>query len=281
MRVNTYLFHLYVIRRNNMNKIISFILLILVLTGCQKVGKSLHKTESIFEMDSDLIDKKSKRVSLNEINDRIDKINKTDITPNEKYLERNKLLNELILISNQQCNDHKGSIFFNQAAFKITTGTISNILSIVGTVANGTAIKSNLAAGAAFIGSTENLVSQEVYMKQLSQTVIIAIDSARAGYEANLKTGMGLDYDKYPIYAALTDLQEYHRRCSFYYGLVEISKALSNKKPTLKELNAKITELELSLSKSIKSPILNSSKHHSELIERLDQLKLERSKTYD
>ena len=128
---------------------------------------------------------------------------------------------------------------------------------------------------------SENLFSQEVYMKQLSQTVIIAIDSARAGYEANLKTGMNLDYDKYPIYAALTDLQEYHRRCSFYYGLVEISKALSNKKPTLKELNAKITELEQSLSKSIKNPVLSSSKHHPELIERLDQLKLERSKTYN
>jgi hypothetical protein len=247
----------------------------IVLTGC-KSGGGLHKTDSMFQMDSKLLVEKNNRVDMVKLRTKIVDISDT---ANEatKQLKRNSLLNELMMISNEQCNIHKGSIFRNQATWNIAIDTVSNVLSVLGTVANGEAIKANLAAGAAFVGSTKNLVSQEIYMKQLSQTVIMALDNARAVYGEKISLGMGKPYIEYPVYAALTDIQEYHRRCSFYYGLVEISKALSNKKPTTKEITSKIELLDNEIDKILGQDKVLENNDINDLVNRKKQLILERT----
>ena len=256
------------------NLIILVISISTLLTGCRS-GGGLHKTDSMFQMDSNLLVEKSNRVDMEKLKSKIVSINNANLV--EKKLKRNNLLNELIMISNEQCNIHKGSIFRNQATWNIGIDTVTNVLSVLGTVANGEAIKANLAAGASFVGSTKNLVSQEIYMKQLSQTVIMALDNARAVYGEKISLGMSKPYVDYPVYAALTDIQEYHRRCSFYYGLVEISKALSNKKPTTKELTLKIDQLDNEITILLNQGKVANNNDIEDLINRKKELILDRT----
>lgn len=82
-----------------------------------------------------------------------------------------------------------------------------------------------------------------MYLEAVGTTIVRAISVAREKYNAKIKTKLTQKYSDYSSKQAIRDVQEYHRRCSFYYGLVEISKSLDQRKKTKAEIENDIRGL--------------------------------------
>lgn len=163
---------------------------------------------------------------------------------------RNKLMMDLISISDRVCSRHQAGIISNANSWNIITGTAVNVFSGLGTVVNGLGSKTALAAGSAVSSSTRSLVNEELYAKMLASTIVRGINTSREKTYAELKLGMKKTLDEYPASEAVRDIAEYHRRCSFYMGMLEVTKAMEQRKKSKPEIEADIAFLEGQLSKA-------------------------------
>ncbi|WP_374500096.1 hypothetical protein [Zoogloea sp.] len=169
---------------------------------------------------------------------------------------RNQLVRELMSVSDDVCELHKAKIIANSNTWNISTGTISSVLSGLGSVAGGEATKAGLSAGAALTNATRSLVNQEIYANSLATTIVRAIELKRTEARSAIETALeGKDIASYPVWTAIYDIDEYHRRCSFINGLVEVTRALDTRKESRAQLLFRIQVLknQLSSNKSLDS----------------------------
>lgn len=203
--------------------------------GCTHIAKE-YEIEPIFAQYSDLLNStNSTPIDTVQLKNRIDSA--------KNQTQRNELIDELIMISDVACSCHQSQIIANSNTWNIATGTVTNMLSALGTVVGGPATKSALAAGTAFSSGSRSLINEEVYAKSIGTTIVRAINQSRDSYYAAIQAKTNSTIEHYSVRAALRDVQEYHRRCSFYYGLLEISKALEQRQKTKMEIDKDIQKL--------------------------------------
>ncbi|UAA38330.1 hypothetical protein KIH87_16830 [Paraneptunicella aestuarii] len=222
-------------------KKILIILMLVGLYGCSSVS-GLYEADPLFKQQSDLLEADTDIVDVKKLQQRVNAVS------DEK--SRNALLEDLLTISDRSCARHQASIMAGLNTWNVSTGSLSNLLSAVGTVVGGESAKAALAAGATFTNSTRSLVNEEVYAKALGTTIVRATVSAREKQFAVISKGMSSSMDDYSVQSGLRDVYNYQNRCSFYYGLLEITKALDQRKRSKSEiedlifrLNAKSDEL--------------------------------------
>jgi len=199
------------------------------LSGCSSIAeyyrvepilKRENKTNSIFLKDQNAIDVLSEAFKK-----RVE-----EATTKEK---RNEFIRQLMSFSNDVCEAHRTRIVSGSNSWNVSTGTVSNILAGLGSVVPGESTKAALSAGAALSNSTRSLVNQEIYANSLATTVVRAIDIKRhEGASAIAHFLETKEPAEYPVWAAIYDVDEYHRRCSFITGLIEVTKALESRKET-------------------------------------------------
>lgn len=205
-----------------------------LLSGCSTIGGQ-YEADPIMKQQTDLLETGKDIVDTAKLSARI--ANATNQS------SRNVLIGELVTISDRVCSQHQASIIANANTWNVATGTATNLLSALGTVIGGETTKAALAAGAAFSSSSRSLVNEEVYVESVGTTIVRAISVAREKYYSKLKNGMSKSVADYSVTESLRDVQEYHRRCSFYYGLLEISKSLEQRKKTKHEIDSEINKL--------------------------------------
>ena len=200
-------------------------------TACSIIPDS-YQANVLFNQGSDLLDNSDKKIDVVDqkaLEDRVSAVN--------NYLTRNQLIDELLSISDRSCSRHHALIMANANSWNVSTGTLSTFLSVVGTVTGGETTKAALSAGAAFTNSTRSLVNEEIYAQAIGSTIVRASMSAREKQLAEIEVGMReQDIQVYSIQQGLRDVYNYHDRCSFYYGILEITQAIENRKRTSSEI---------------------------------------------
>lgn len=224
--------------RNQLKRIFIVAVSGLSLIGCSTVAKP-YEANPIMEQQSDLLEEGKDVVNVEKLHAKV-------IAATDKA-KRDELMNELITISDRVCSLHQAKIIANANTWNVAAGTTTSLLSALGTVLGGTVTKTALAAAATFSSSTRSLVNEQVYIETIGTTIVRAISVAREKYYAEIESGMTKEFDKYTVAKGLRDVQEYHRRCSFYYGLVEISKSLEQRKKTKNEIGNEIKTLKTHL----------------------------------
>ncbi|GFD91024.1 hypothetical protein KUL152_32500 [Tenacibaculum sp. KUL152] len=237
--------------------IVSFFL----LSGCTTVP-GYYEADPLFNQQSDLLSTDVDIVDTNKLQQRV-----TAVT--DKAL-RNALVEDLLTISDRVCARHQSSIIAGLNTWNVATGTLTSLLTALGTVTGGETAKAALSASASFTNSTRSLVNEEVYAKALGTTIVKATMSARDKQLAKINTGMSQPLDQYSVQSALRDVYNYQNRCSFYFGLVEITKALEQRKRSKAEILERIVLLETERAK-----ILNRKGKTDEIDEKLTSLALE------
>lgn len=218
----------------NILKTIYLLVYTLLISSCSTIT-GYYEADPLFKQQSDLLKDDEDIIDANKLSARIDLVKNVNT--------RNALLNEIITISDRICTRHQASIISGLNTWNVATGTLSSLFSAVGTVIGGESVKAALAAGATFTNSTRSLVNEEVYAKALGTTIVAATISAREKQFSVISKGMNKNFDAYSIKAGLRDVYNYQSRCSFYYGLLEITKALNQRKRSKSEIEDVISKL--------------------------------------
>ncbi|MFT6389443.1 MAG: hypothetical protein ACJAUP_002835 [Cellvibrionaceae bacterium] len=209
-------------------------LFVVFVSGCSSIA-GYYEADPLFKQQSDLLKVDEDIVDISKL--------QTRVTAATDKLKRNNLFEDLITISDRSCARHQAAILAGLNTWNVATGTLSTLFSAVGTVVGGESAKAALAAGAAFTNSTRSLVNEEVYAKSIGTTIVRATISAREKQFAVISKGMREDLASYSVKTGLRDIYNYQNRCSFYYGLLEVTKALDERKRSKSEVEDMISRL--------------------------------------
>jgi len=157
--------------------------------------------------------------------------------------KRNRLLSQIILLSDTVCAQHKGNILANSAKLNVGLGTLTTIFTSLGATLKGESTKSALSAAASITNSTKSLVNEEVYYNTFAIAIVKAIDMARETKRSAIYSNMKEDTSKYGVIRGISDINEYHNSCSFMNGLKLVSESIDKRKPTKDQLKQKMEEL--------------------------------------
>lgn len=226
-----------------------FIISVVLITGCSTIAENYRTnpilTRSVKNGEETYYSNKGEAININSAAF-LKKIN--SIGEDKKH--RNQFIRELMDLSDNVCELHEATIISNSNTWNIATGSISNILSGFGSVVGGEATKSALSAGAALSNSTRSLINEEIYTNALATTIVRAIRVKRNEAKISILKNLGESAKNYPTWSAIYDVAEYHRRCSFISGMVEITKALENRKESTEEINYRIQLLRNQISEN-------------------------------
>ena len=216
-------------------KILFLLPISISLLGCSSIS-GFYEADPLFRQQSDLLNDEEYIVDLNKLQARVNSATTENL--------RNDLIEDLLTISDSSCARHQASVIAGLNTWNVTTGSLSSLLSAIGTVTGGETTKAALAAGAGFVNSSRSLVNEEVYAKAIGTTIVRATMAAREKQNAEISTGMNKPLADYPVKEALRDVYNYQNKCSFYYGLVEITKAIEQRKRSKPEILATIDLLQ-------------------------------------
>lgn len=243
-------------------KILTVALTTITISGCGAISKNYipdeimtQSTASSYINDKGLID-----LSL---------LNATDFEGKSNQSKRNDFISKAIALSDRKCNIHKATIIANSHTWNVTTGTASILLAGASSVLSHAKTAADLAAGAAATTGIQSLVNKEVYADALGTTIIRSIDVGRSKKRAALETG--LTNANYTFSRALVDLHAYHDSCSLMSGLVEVTKAFENRKPSRNELDRDIKVLTEAITNADKIYGAASSTEKTEALKRYRQ----------
>lgn len=203
------------------------LLLLLAVSGCSSIS-GYYEADPLFKQQSDLLKDDEDIVDINKLQTKVNAVT--------TKAARNDLIEELLTISDRSCARHQASIIAGLNTWNVTTGTLSSFLSAVGAVAGGETTKAALSAGASFTNSTRSLVNEEVYAKAIGTAIVRATMVAREKQLAEIANGLRQSLLDYPVQKGLREVYNYQNKCSFYYGLVEITKAIEQRKRSRSEI---------------------------------------------
>lgn len=133
-------------------------------------------------------------------------------------IQRNQAISFLMAESSNLCVEHIKSIYGNEAAFNIATGSLAVLTSGWAAISSGGQTKT-LSALSAFASAERSLVNETIYKSMLTTAIGTKIEEARATKGKALLLHKKESYDDYRIEDAIYDVIDYHESCSFYYGL--------------------------------------------------------------
>lgn len=218
-----------------MYKITGFVVISFFLTGCESIAKNYLPDEIITQsrLDGSYITKEG-LVDLSLVTSA-----KFDGSSNQ--VARNELIAKAVSLSDQKCTLHKAVIISNANAWNVGSGTAAILFAGASAIVSHARTASELAGAAAASTGVQSLVNKEIYADAMGTTILRSIEIGRTKSKAVIQQGMrNADY---PISVALMDLQAYHDSCSLMSGLVEVTKAFDNRKPSRNELERDISVL--------------------------------------
>lgn len=132
---------------------------------------------------------------------------------------RHQAIAILILESEAECVSHRKTIYGNDNAFNITSGSFTNLFSGWSAVAPGERGKSVLSSLALLSNSERSLVNETVYRTVLVPAVDKKIQQTRAEKAIAINNNLSKSMAEYPFVRALSDVIDFHYACSFMSGL--------------------------------------------------------------
>ncbi|WP_045380717.1 hypothetical protein [Vibrio campbellii] len=217
-----------------MRYIMSFIAVL--LSGCETLAESYLPDKIMTQSEANFINQ-----------DGIIDLSSLKKTHYTDRIARNEVIAKAISLSDQKCTLHKAGIMSNSHAWNVGTGSASILFAGTASVISHTQTASELAAAAAAITGIQSLVNKEVYSDALGTTILRSIDIGREKRKAVLEQGMTKPSTDYSMATALIDIQAYHDSCSLMAGLVEVTKAFDNRRPSKIELDRDIDILKSQL----------------------------------
>jgi hypothetical protein len=204
------------------------------LTGCSSIAGTYLPDEIVTQSSKPSYVTEDGLIDLSELN-------LSEYNGASKQAERNELIAKAISLSDQKCTLHKAGILSNSNAWNVGSGTAAILFAGAASVVSHAQTASELAAAAAAVTGIQSIVNKEVYADALGTTILRSIDIGRTKKKAVIETGMA--NSNYSMSVALIDIQAYHNSCSLMAGLVEVTKAFDNRKPSRNELERDIAIL--------------------------------------
>lgn len=203
-------------------KIVLFIPLIVLLFGCHEIDQMVEtaaltqtKKETSFHTNLQRFEEEFKNIKDKE--------------------ERNKLIDQLITASNMECNTYQYNM--TQEDESKTDGVYTYMFKTVGKYIGWDIAKDAIDAVSALSDAGQEKSNQEKYTQALKPNIIKAIQISRKKYLQKILEHKKLDMQAYPLSKVKEDLNNYDKRCSTYYGLMEITNALEKQNDEARSIN--------------------------------------------
>lgn len=137
---------------------------------------------------------------------------------------RDSLIDTIQRRSEKICAEHQASILANSSTANFTTGFISTGLSAVSAAVGGETIKTVLSTSSSIVNAGGTGIRAEFYQNLLAAAIVKKISQVRAETQQAINQKQkDSSVAEYGIDAALLDVEKYHKQCSFYVGLVELT----------------------------------------------------------
>ena len=244
------------------------LLSLLMLNGCN----SFYEKRDQFYRDYAPIDISADSLKNNIINTLIDaKISSdaclnqipADTTHSNCAAEKRRAIATLMIASENVCINHRKTIYGNEAASNLSTGTMVNVFSGVATIASGEAAKSIYSALAMFFNAERSLINETIYKNLLASAVdekIVDVRDRKAQAIYSKLFPQNANSDNYSYQQALLDFQDFHSSCSFMTGLRLALKEGTQDTPEKKiaRLKKNLAEAQLELSNTSASLARNN-----------------------
>ena len=157
----------------------------------------------------------------------------------------------LISVSDYLCNEHTKSIFGNDAAYNIGFGTATNLFAGAAAVAGSVGAKTLFSSIALFSNAERSLVNETVYKTMISTAITTKIKESRQTAKSVIMTRLiGSNSQNYSIDLVISDVLDYHYKCSFMNGLelaLKEGTQQSSKDRRINELRETLSRLQLQL----------------------------------
>jgi hypothetical protein len=204
---------------------LSCIGLVVLMTGCSTLDRWLYQGYSVSPLDGDgtkayaqLVKSLTSSVDGNKalVQDRCFTLSTADSTC---QAQRNQAVAALMVGSDELCDEHRRSIYGRDAAWNVTTGTLTSLFSGAAAVVTSERRKTILAALALFSNSERSLVNETVYKQIIVTSVDKKIVEKRRAQQDAMSASIRKPLNDYGVAQAVHDVVTYHRLCSFKDGL--------------------------------------------------------------
>lgn len=226
-----------------MNKLL-FIIIVTLIQGCGSLAQTYLPDQLI--ADNDYGTEKQPIMYFNPEGEI--KLTTQDIIDlNANNEQRKAFIAQAILSSDNKCTQHQATIISNGNAWNVSMGSLSMLLTGTAAVLSHAQTAAELAAGATAVTGIQSIANEEIYANAMSTAIVRAMDVSRTKSRAVINQKILEEDDDEKFYSlenALVDIQRYHSQCSFMAGLVEITKALEQRKLSSPELLYKQKQLE-------------------------------------
>lgn len=158
-------------------------------------------------------------------------------------VKRNDLMDHLIKNSGNICEAHKAGIISTASAANLGLTEVSTVLSGLGAILTPASTVRALSGAATITSATNANISQAAYQSLVAEAIVASIEQAREEKDSHLSLNRKKSLTDYSVDQMLVDVDDYHHACSFYQGLVTLTKAVDRISPTSAELQARIDAL--------------------------------------
>ncbi len=201
-------------------KIVLFISIFILLSGCHSVDQMIDTNSLVPQKTSREFATKLDRFAL-------------DLQAVKTIQDRNKVIDELVNASDMECSAYQYNL--NQTDDTQTDTVYTYLFKKVGQYIGLDIAKDAIEAVSAMSDSTLQKRNQDKYTQALKPNIIKAIEIARKKYKQTIQKHKKLDLQHYSIEDVKEDLKAYDKRCSTYYGLLEITNALQKQEVSTTE----------------------------------------------
>ncbi len=163
---------------------------------------------------------------------------------------RNRLMDTLVKRSRLICEAHKASIVSNSATANFSFGSITSLLTGLGTIFTPASTVRALSGSAAIVNATRSEFNNVFYQNLLATAVVKSIELQRTKKFSELIVKRSDDVSVYSVDTMLSEIVQYHELCSFYSGLVSLTDAAARVVESSVELTSRINALEERLKKN-------------------------------
>jgi len=136
--------------------------------------------------------------------------------PVHNQAERNRMIDVLVGISNDNCATYRDRVLANKAALDTVKNSGKDIAAglAAGTVKTAAGFSAGLGLFNLIGGSVLTNFDQAIFSEKGFPGILAAIDSERAVAETTLNMNRRKKFDEYSYQAALNDVKKYDRACS-------------------------------------------------------------------
>ncbi|MBR9972195.1 hypothetical protein [Magnetospirillum sulfuroxidans] len=137
---------------------------------------------------------------------------------------RNRLMDHLIMLSDQRCAAHKAAIEANAAGSNFVFSTVTTLLGGAGAIVTGADAARALAGAAGATSGVHANWNESIYQKNVAAAIVGKIDDMRNSLRQKMMVTSSNKDVVYSVDAMLADVYRYHDACSFYSGIMNLAR---------------------------------------------------------